>query len=90
MFKGTIVHGIFVSSLFSTIFGRSIPGSIYVSQNVNFKKPVHVGVEVTVRIEVISIEDKRKGKLMTCSTRCFLSSDGSLAIDGDAKVLLMN
>ena len=90
IFKGTIVHGIFVSSLFSTIFGRSIPGSIYVNQNVNFKKPVHVGAEVTARIEVVNIENKKKGNLMTCSTKCFLSSDGSLVIDGDAKVLLMN
>ena len=87
MFGGTIVHGIFVSSLFSTIFGRSIAGSIYVSQNLSFKRPVHVGVPVTARMEIVSVEDKKKGLLMTCSTNCMLQ-DGSVAVVGEAKVLV--
>jgi acyl dehydratase len=87
IFKGTIVHGIFVSSLFSTIFGRSVAGSIYVSQNLSFKRPVHVGVPVKARIEVLSLEDKRKGMLMTCITTCSLE-DGTTAVTGEAKVLL--
>lgn len=86
-FKGTIVHGIFVSSLFSTLFGRSISGAIYVSQSVNFKKPVHVGAQVTATVTVQSIEAKKKGELITCSTVATLA-DGSVAIDGEAKVLL--
>ena len=32
-----------VSSLFSTLFGRTVHGSVYVSQTFNFKRPVHVG-----------------------------------------------
>lgn len=87
MFKGTIVHGIFVSSLFSTLFGRSISGSVYVSQNLSFKKPVHVGVPITARMEIINIEDRRLGRLMTCSTTCALP-DGTIAVLGEAKVLL--
>jgi hypothetical protein len=42
-FKRTICHGILVSSLFSTLLGRSIPGSIYLKQNLSFQKPVFVG-----------------------------------------------
>jgi acyl dehydratase len=76
-----------VSSLFSTIFGRSVAGSIYVSQNLSFKRPVHVGVPVKARIEVLSLEDKRKGMLMTCITTCSLE-DGTTAVTGEAKVLL--
>lgn len=87
MFGGTIVHGIFVSSLFSTLFGRSISGSVYVSQNLSFKRPVHVGAPVTARMEIVNIEDRRLGRLMTCSTTIHLQ-DGTLAVAGEAKVLL--
>ena len=87
IFKGTIVHGIFTSSLFSILFGRSVPGSIYVSQDLHFKRPVHVGVPVKARIEVLASESKRKGDLVTCSTLCTLE-DGGIAISGEAKVLL--
>ena len=61
MFGGTIVHGIFVSSLFSTLFGRSLHGAIYVSQTLNFKQPVYVGAHVRAQIEVLTIERKREG-----------------------------
>lgn len=87
MFQGTIVHGIFVSSLFSTLFGRSIVGSIYVSQNLNFKRPVHVGVPVTARMEILHVETHRKGIVMTCATTVLLA-DGKAAVSGEAKVLV--
>eukprot|EP00600_Ochromonadales_sp_CCMP1393_P003776 CAMPEP_0174994702 /NCGR_PEP_ID=MMETSP0004_2-20121128/23778_1 /TAXON_ID=420556 /ORGANISM="Ochromonas sp., Strain CCMP1393" /LENGTH=160 /DNA_ID=CAMNT_0016248959 /DNA_START=131 /DNA_END=613 /DNA_ORIENTATION=+ len=87
MFGGTIVHGIFVSSLFSTLFGRSIAGSIYVSQSLSFKRPVHVGVPVTAKMVIVSIDPKKKGNLLTCSTTCTLA-DGTDAVVGEAKVLV--
>lgn len=88
MFKGAIVHGIFVSSLFSTLFGRSINGSIYVSQSMNFKSPVHVGAPVIAKMSIISIDEKKKGLLLTCSTQVFIAKDGTLAVDGKAEVLV--
>lgn len=87
MFGGTIVHGIFVSSLFSTIFGRSLTGSIYVSQTLNFKRPVHVGKPVVASIEVLSVEDRKKGDVITCNTIVKLE-DGTVAVDGVAKVMI--
>ena len=87
IFGGTIVHGIFVTSLFSTLFGRSISGSIYVSQNVSFKRPVHVGTEVTAFIEVMAASMHKKGQILTCKTYCKLK-DGAIAVDGEAKVLV--
>jgi len=81
------VHGILVSSLFSTLFGSTVTGSIYVSQDLKFKLPVYVGAPVTARMEVIQSDEKRKGHLLTCSTQCTLQ-DGSVAIDGLARVLV--
>ena len=87
MFKGTIVHGIFVSSLFSTLFGRSIKGSVYVSQSLQFKKPVHVGKEVIARMKIISIDERKIGSFITCSTTCEIDGN-TIAVEGEAKVLL--
>ena len=91
IFEGTIVHGIFVSSLFSTLFGRTIAGSIYVSQDLNFKRPVHVGKSVTARVEIAEVQERPKGLLITCSTLCKLDEEeGKVAIDGTARVLVPN
>jgi acyl dehydratase len=87
IFKGNVVHGILVSSLFSTLLGRSIHGAVYVSQELNFKRPVYVGRPVTAKMEIINSEEKKKGSLLTCSTVCLLD-DGSVAVEGQAKVLL--
>lgn len=86
MFGGTIVHGIFTSSLFSTIFGRGIPGAIYVDQSLAFKRPVHVGKEVTARVELLEVKPKRKGNLLVCATTCTV--DGEIVVEGKASVLL--
>lgn len=87
MFGGTIVHGIFVSSLFSTLFGRSIPGAVYMSQSLAFKKPVHVGKDVTARMEIINVEPRKRNIVLTCLTTCRLA-DGTVAVEGEAKVMI--
>lgn len=56
-FGRRIVHGMLVASLFSTLVGMYIPGKkcLYISQSISFKKPVHIGEELTVLGEVESI-----------------------------------
>jgi 3-hydroxybutyryl-CoA dehydratase len=87
MFKGTIVHGILVSSLFSTLLGASMHGAVYVSQDLSFKKPVHVGARVTAKLEVLQKDQKRTGHLLTCRTAVLLE-DGSTAVEGTARCML--
>ena len=104
MFKGTIVHGILVSSLFSGclpypsiqflmyflgLLGRSIHGAIYVSQSLQFRRPVHVGARVQARVEVVKTETKSKGVFLTCSTTCSLpDQNNSIAVTGEATCLV--
>ena len=46
-----------------------------------------LGAEVTARMEIIKSEERRKGVLLTCSTECRLS-DGTIAVEGEATVLI--
>jgi acyl dehydratase len=88
IFGGTIVHGMLLSSLFSTLFGRSIPSSIYVSQTLQFKAPVHVGTPVKASLTVIKSEEKKKGFFITCMSECRIISTGILAITGESVALI--
>jgi len=87
IFGKPVVHGILVSSLFSTIFGRSIKGSIYVSQSLKFRKPVYVDSIVNAQIIVLKSDQRKSGTLLTCSTHCKDEFDNIL-IEGEAQVLL--
>ena len=92
MFRGPIVHGIFVSSLFSTIFGSTVPGSVYVSQDLKFHAPVHVGAPVTATVTIVETghgPPRRRNtmKMLTCKTQAVLG-DGTVAVDGIARVLV--
>jgi len=85
-FGKRIAHGMLVASFISKVIGRDFPGdgTIYVSQDVKFKRPVFVGDEVKVQIEVYDKNDEKK--------RLFLKTDvlndkGKKVIEGKAEVL---
>ena len=81
-FGGRIVHGMFTASLLSAALGTRLPGtgSIYLSQSLNFRRPVRIGDTVTVVIEVVELIEK--------GARCRLSTtalvDGEVVMDGEA------
>ena len=87
VFQDKVVHGLLVSGLFSTLFGRVISGSIYVKQSLHFRSPVYIDANVCAKMTVIKVDDwKRRGMLLTCTTVC--TSDDVVVIDGEAKVLI--
>ena len=88
IFKKPIVHGILLSSLFPTLFGRTISSSVYISQTLNFKRPVYVGSQVTAKMIVKTIEKKSKGYYLKCNTICYIDKPEIIAIDGEATVLI--
>jgi acyl dehydratase len=79
-YKKRIAHGLMTASYFSALFGTKIPGEgcVYVSQSLNFKRPVYLGDTVTATVEVINIDlvKKRVFFRTTCKVKNKVVTDG--------------
>ena len=84
-FGAPIVHGMLAASLWGTLLGATVPGSIYVSQRVSFRAPVYVGEQITAQLAVTSLD--KEGRRAVCATR-INKADGSVAAEGEAVVML--
>ncbi|MES3518151.1 MAG: MaoC family dehydratase [Natronomonas sp.] len=82
-FNGRIVHGTLAAGLISAALARLPGGVIYLSQDVEFRAPIRLGDRVTAEVEVV--EDLGGGRYRLRTT---VESDGDLAIDGEAVVLI--
>ena len=84
IFKGRIVHGMLAASLFSALLGMVCPGkrNLYLSQSLNFRKPIKPGSEVVVKGSVVGKADSVK--IITIKTE--IICNGAVAVDGEAKV----
>ncbi|GAB6109298.1 MaoC family dehydratase [Fusibacter bizertensis] len=86
MFKERIAHGMLTASLISTVLGCHLPGpgTIYLSQELSFKKPVRFGDTIEAKVEVVErIEEKNRLILRTTCT----NQHGEIVIDGKAMVM---
>ena len=85
-FKQRIAHGMLIGSLISAVLGTEMPGpgTIYLSQHLNFKAPVFFGDTITTEVEVIEkFEEKHWLRLKTsCSNQ-----SGKIVLDGEAMVV---
>ena len=85
-FKKRIAHGALSGALISAVLGMLMPGpgTIYLSQTMNFKAPVYIGETITARLEVTAYRaDKR---ITTLKTEIF-NQDNNLVLDGEAVVI---
>ncbi len=67
-FKKPIVPGMWTAGLISAVLGTKLPGpgSIYVSQQITFTRPVYVGDAITARVEVVErMVERRRVRLTT-------------------------
>ena len=84
-FKKRIVHGAFLAGLISKILGMDFPGqgTVYISQNSVFKRPVYVDttVKVEVKITEVMIEKRR----LVLDTNVF-NEKGEICLTGSATV----
>lgn len=85
IFGKPVVHGVLTAGLISNAIGMHLPGpgTIYMSQTLNFKKPVFFDDTVTATVEVIEIIKEKFVKLSTICT----NQDGEIVIEGEAMVL---
>jgi 3-hydroxybutyryl-CoA dehydratase len=84
-FKKRIVHGAFLAGLISKILGMDFPGqgTVYISQNSVFKRPVYV--DTTVKVEVKVTEVMAAERRLVLETNV-LNEDGKICLTGSATV----
>lgn len=85
-FGARIAHGLLSAGLVSAVLGTKLPGpgTIYLSQTLQFRAPVYVGERVEAMVTVI---DKKEGKpIYTLSTVC-RKDDGTVVLEGEAVIL---
>lgn len=83
-FGDRIVHGTLVSGLISAALARLPLLTIYLSQDVQFLKPVEIGDRITAVCEVVEDLGDQKYRL---TTKVY-DGDDELVIDGEAIVLI--
>lgn len=86
MFKKRIVHGMLVSSMFSTIFGMKLPGvgSIYTKQSLKFRRPVYFEDVITAKVIVSEIIIDRNRVIFECVAT---NQSGDIVIEGSAEIM---
>ncbi len=67
IFQKRIMHGFLSGSIFSKVFGTIWPGNgtIYLSQTMNFLKPMYAGQKYLAKFEVTEIISNSKVKVST-------------------------
>lgn len=83
-FGGRIAHGLLTAGLVSALLANRLPGpgTIYLSQTLEFEAPVRPGDTVTAEVEVVEVTGRRA----RLATRCRLA-DGTVVLTGEALVL---
>jgi acyl dehydratase len=84
-FKKTLAHGMFTASLFSNLIGNVLPGngSLYLTQDLNFKKPVFISD--TIRAKLIVLRKVDGPKILVLKTIAHNQND-EVVLTGKAQV----
>lgn len=85
-FESRIAHGMWTASLISCALATKLPGpgGIYLGQELKFMRPVKIGDRVTVELEVLEINERRKRA--TVSTNV-VNQDGKTVVKGKAEIM---
>ena len=85
VFKERVAHGMLSAGLISAVLGTRLPGpgTIYLAQTLQFRRPVKIGDTVTATAEVTALDAEKKRA--TLKTTCTVS--GKTVIEGEATVM---
>jgi len=85
-FHGRVAHGMLTSSLISAILGMRLPGpgTIYLSQELKFRRPVRIGDMITARAEVVELLPEKN--IARLKTTC-VNQRGEMVLEGEAVVM---
>ena len=86
-FKGVIAHGLLSAGLISAVLGTRLPGpgSIYISQTLQFIRPVRIGDTITA--EVVITKWNPEKHILTLDTTC-RNQLGKDVLTGEAVLLV--
>ena len=82
-FKKRIVHGAFLGGLISKILGMDFPGqgTVYISQNSTFKRPVYVDTTVKVEVKVTEVLAAKRRLVLETNV---LNENNEVCVTGSA------
>src|SRR5437764_3210226 len=85
-FREVIGHGMWSGALISTVLGTEFPGpgTIYLGQDLRFRRPVKVGDTITIKVTAKE-KDPEKRKVVL-DTEC-VNQDGEIVVSGTAEVI---
>jgi acyl dehydratase len=86
IFHGVVAHGMLGAALISTVLGTKLPGpgTIYLDQTLQFRRPVRIGDTVTVMLTVAEKFDKNRRVNLDCKA---VNQNGEDVITGVATVI---
>ena len=86
VFGERIAHGMLSAGLISAVLGTQLPGpgTIYLSQSLNFRAPVRIGDTVEAQATIVEIDAAKKR--VRLATVCRVGT--TVVIDGEALVIV--
>jgi len=86
-FKQRLVHGMLTAGLISAVLGTKLPGpgSIYISQSINFRAPIFINDTVIATVTVAKIHERKP--IVTLETVCKNQND-VVVLEGEAVLMV--
>jgi len=86
-FKRPIMHGMLAATVFSKVLGMEFPGlgSVYLSQTLEFLRPMYVDTEYKATFKVLDIHPKKQKARI--ETHVYTTDRGKITLRGEAEVM---